>query len=64
MKNESFQIKSPHAKLRTSWVEMAYTKPKKSGNIITRSLGKRATPIIRGGGMVVGVCGKGQSNVY
>jgi hypothetical protein len=44
MKN---QIKAPHRALRTSWVQLAFSKPKSTGTIIKRSLSSRATPIIK-----------------
>jgi len=41
------QIKAPQKALRTSWVQMAFSKPKSTGTIIKRSLSSRATPIIK-----------------
>lgn len=50
MKNE---FKAPQSQLRTSWVQMAFSKPKTGGSLIKRSLSSRATPIIKSAGKYV-----------
>jgi hypothetical protein len=47
MKNN---FKAPQKTLRTSWVQMAFSKPKTGGVTIKRSLSSRATPVIRENG--------------
>lgn len=58
MKNE---FKAPQSQLRTSWVQMAFSKPKTGGTLIKRSLSSRSTPIIKSAGRVVS---GGSDNTY
>jgi hypothetical protein len=44
-------FKAPQKTLRTSWVEIVYTKPK-AMTVIKKSLSSRATPIIKSRGIV------------
>jgi hypothetical protein len=44
-------FKAPQKTLRTSWVEIVYTKPK-AMTIIKKSLSRNATPIIKSRGVV------------
>jgi len=49
MKNE---FKAPQKTLRTSWVSVAFSKPKTGGVIIKRSLSSRSKPIFRDNGQL------------
>lgn len=44
-------FKAPQKTLRTSWVEIAFTKPKAT-TVIKKSLSRNTTPIIKSKGIV------------
>lgn len=50
MKKINNDFRAPIKTLRSSWVTMAFSKPKTSGMIIKRSLSFRATPIMKSAG--------------
>lgn len=49
--NIKSDFRAPIKTLKTSWVQMAYTKPKKGAISIKRSLSSRATPIFKNNGV-------------
>lgn len=51
MKNDT-AFRAPQKTLRTSWVQMAYSKPKSTGAIVKRSLSSRAKPIFKSKGQI------------
>lgn len=57
------KFNAPQKPLRSSWVQIAYTRSKK-GQVVKRSLGSRATPIIKDGGTVFSPSSKIHSNLY
>ena len=45
MKNTA-SFKAPQRSLKTSWIEMAFSKPKKGALIVRKSLSNRSTPVV------------------
>ena len=51
MKNNN-GFRAPQKSLKSSWVQIAYSKPKSNGPIIKKSLGNRSTAIIKDRGIM------------
>jgi len=51
--NKKTDFRAPQKALRTSWVQMAFSKPKSTGTIVKRSLGSRPTPIFKSRGVTM-----------
>lgn len=49
--NNKSDFRAPQKMLRTSWVQMVYSKPKKGAISIKRSLSSRSTPIFKTNGV-------------
>lgn len=56
-------FKAPQSALRSSWVDTPFTKPK-ACQIIKRSLGRKATPIIKSIGGQMASLSNSNSNQY
>lgn len=56
-------FKAPQAPLKSSWVQIAYTRSKK-GTIVKRSLGSRPTPMIKDRGTFFSPSNQAHSNLY
>ena len=61
-KNNSFR--APQKNLKSSWVELAFSKPKSAGPIVMKSLGNRSTAIIKDRGTFVTKSSFNNSNIY
>ena len=62
MKNNSFR--APQKQLKSSWVELAFSKPKSLGPTIKKSLGSRSTAIIKDRGTFATKSSFNNSNIY
>jgi hypothetical protein len=56
-------IQAPIKKLRSSWVEIAYSKPK-AGSVIKKSLSRNSTAIIKSRGTYITNSSNNNSNIY
>lgn len=61
MKNDTFR--APQKALKSSWVEIAYSKPK-AGSLIKKSLSRNSTAIIKSRGTYITNSSNNNSNIY
>lgn len=61
--NNNNTFRAPQKNLKTSWVEIVYSKPK-AGSVIKKSLSRNSTAIVKNRGSFLTNSSNNNSNIY